>query len=63
MDPTCLETYLLSDPSINKEPKRKLDELRKEILANYPYQKGQSIFRGLDQKQVESVLRKVLKQA
>ena len=61
MDPACLETFLVSDPNLNKEPKRKLEELRKEILANYPYQKGQSIFRGLDQKQVESVLRKVLK--
>ena len=63
VDPACLETFLVKDSTLNKEPKRKLDDLRKEILAKYPYQKGQSIFRGLDNRQIENVLRKVIKQA
>jgi len=63
VDSACLEAFLLSDFTLNKDPKRKLDDFRKEILAKYPYQKGQSVFRGLDHRQIESVLRKVIKQA
>jgi hypothetical protein len=63
VDPACLEAFLLNDFTISKDPKRKLDDFRKEILAKYPYQKGTSIFRGLENRQIESVLRKVIKQA
>ena len=63
MDPACLEAFLLRDFTHKKDPRRKLDDFRMEILAKYPYQKGQSIFKGLDHGHIENLLRQVIKQA
>lgn len=55
-----LEEILRKD-EIGALPHKSIAEMKEEVKKRYPWQRGTQIFRGLDERQIETVLRQVQK--